>query len=489
MQLTFVSSEISPYAKTGGLADVAGSLPKAIKKQNCDVLLVMPYYMTVHAYKDHLTELPWEYVFEHENRKYSLKFLEGRHGKTQIPVYFIRCPELFERDALYGEANKDYEDNLLRFSAFSHAVLHLHELIDYQPDVLHCNDWQTGLIPALVKAEPVKYARFQEAVLVMTVHNLSFQGIFPEKDFGITKLPRKFFGIDGLEYYDQVSTLKSGIVYSDIITTVSRKYAEEIQSPEKGCGFEEILVRRRDHLYGIINGVDTSVWDPAKDKRIAEQYSPQDLSGKAICKQDLLKTFNLDSSFTGPVLGIVSRLTEQKGFSLLKDAADELMELNLRLVILGTGEQDLENFFRELQTRYPSKVGLFIGYDEILAHKIEAGADVFLMPSRFEPSGLNQLYSLIYGTVPVVHATGGLDDTISNYSRVTKSGNGFKFDEFTSDAFLKSIREAVSLYEEAPAEWKDLIQRNMLQDYSWKASAKEYITLYREALKRREEAP
>lgn len=486
MHITFFSSEVSPYAKTGGLADVAGSLPKAIKKQNCDIIVVMPYYSSVRPYEGQLERIQGEYVYEEGAAKHVVTFLKGTLGKTQIPVYFIECAELFQRRALYvKEDGKDYDDNLIRFSVFCHASLALHDLIGFQPDVLHCNDWQTGLIPALVKLKPEEYPQFQDALTVMTIHNLSFQGLFPEADFPYTKLPKTCFNIDGVEYYEKLSTLKAGVLYSDVVTTVSRQYAQEIQTQDHGNGFHEILKRRRDSLTGILNGVDTSVWSPEKDKNIAATYSAQDLSGKRECKRALLRKFNLDMGFDGPVLGIVSRLTEQKGFTLLKEIAEELLALDVKLIALGIGDKELETYLSNLRNAHSDKMGVFIGYDERLAHEIEAGADIYLMPSRFEPSGLNQMYSLIYGTIPVVHATGGLDDTITNYSRVTGEGNGFKFREHNAAAFREKVLEAIDLYNDDPQAWKALMERNMLQDYSWKSSAKDYISLYRTALRRR----
>ncbi len=477
-KVLYVTSELRPYSKTGGLADVSSALPKALSSIGIDVTVISPFYRSVSecgfklkTYKK-ILKIPFKGVIY---TAYVLSQKINPHWQ----VFFIRCDEFFDRSGLYGTSLGDYSDNSERFSFFSLAVLEFCRIFAFKPQIIHCHDWQTGLIPAYLKKlygfqiDPV----FRTTKTVFTIHNMAYQGIFPAEVLNCASIPRDLFSLQGLEFYGMVNFLKGGLVFSDRITTVSPKYAEEIQSPEFGHGLEGVLKERKKDLYGILNGVDYSIWNPADDRHITARYGPDDLTGKTVCKQALIKKLGLHESGDSPLLSMISRLVEQKGVDLLIKIIPKLIESGCLLVILGSGDKPTEDKLLHLSHQYSRQLYVHIDFDDTLAHEIEAGADIFLMPSRYEPCGLNQLYSLKYGTIPVVRATGGLDDTIQEFNLKEKTGNGFKFDDFSSKAFLAAIRRALKFYMKKSL-WDHLIKNAMSEDHSWDRSARLYMELY-----------
>jgi starch synthase len=404
---------------------------------------------------------------------------------ARVPVYFIEHQAYFERDALYTTASGDYPDNAQRFAFFAKAALAACQALKLQPDIIHCHDWQAALIPAYLQTVLQHDPAWASTGSLLTIHNIAYQGLFPPDVMAFLELPPDIYSPDGLEFYGQVNYLKAGIVYADLINTVSRRYSQEIQTAEFGCGLEGILRYREQDVYGILNGIDDRAWNPAKDRLIAARYSATNLSGKQVCKRDLVKTFGLSPAWTNaPLVGMISRLVDQKGFDLLESAIHRLLALDLGLVVLGTGQAHYEDFLHQVRARYPGKVGVVIGFDDVLAHKIEAGSDIFLMPSRFEPCGLNLMYSMRYGTVPVVRATGGRDDMIEAYEPGLDRGNGFKFESYDAEALLATLQRALTLYRDRAA-WERLMRRGMQADFSWAKSAQAYADLYATALARR----
>jgi starch synthase len=482
LKILFVSPEIVPFAKTGGLADVAGALPRALKRLGCQVRLVMPLYQQVRR------GFPLEKIWD------NLWIPLGDNGLTAdiyqgeleegLPVYFIERDEFYDRSSLYGTIKGDYIDNDRRFVYLCRGALALARAFDFQPQIIHSHDWQTGLIPALLHYQRTREDFFRETASLFTIHNMAYQGLFPRSIIDLAGLPSESFSVEGLEYWGQVNLLKSGIVYSQIVTTVSRKYSQEIQTPVFGYGMQGILEARKNDLFGIVNGVDYQVWDPSRDTFLAAPYTARDLRGKTVCKRDLLDRYHLPQSrIDYPLLGIISRLADQKGFDLLAGIMDRLLQEDITLVILGTGEEKYHHLFREWASRYPEKIGLRLEFDNALAHQIEAGCDIFLMPSRYEPCGLNQIYSLKYGTIPLVRATGGLDDTIIPYNSETGEGTGFKFYPYNTEAFWGCLKSALELFQNKNV-WNGLIRNAMAMDFSWEASAREYVGLYHLARQR-----
>lgn len=399
-----------------------------------------------------------------------------------VRYFFVDDPPFFDRPELYGDSGGDYPDNAERFAEFSRVTIEFMKRV-WLPDVVHCHDWQTALVPVLLRAQHAEDRAVRSLPVVFTIHNLAYQGVFDAAALRRIGLPDALFNMDALEFFGKVNFLKGGLIYSDYLTTVSRRYAKEIQTAEYGNGLEGVIRNRGDRLVGILNGVDYTAWNPETDKLIARNYSAENLAGKKECKEDLLASFRLPKSdLARPLIGIVSRFADQKGFDLIAEVADEMMKEDMALVVLGTGQAEYERLFRQLAEKYPERAGVKIGYDNSLAHKIEAGADMFLMPSRYEPCGLNQIYSLRYGAVPIVRATGGLDDTIQNFVPKTQLGTGFKFEEYSGKALLQCLRKALETYAEAK-DWQALRTNGMAQDFSWGASAASYVTLY-EAAKR-----
>ncbi len=483
MRVLIVSSEIVPYAKTGGLADVTGTLPKVLRKMGVEADCIMPRYSQVDEKKFGLKSTGVRVKVPLGHREEEGEIYETVHDGVS-KVYFVENDRYYAREFLYATKDGDYVDNAERFIFFSRSVLEFILKAEKRYDVIHCNDWQTGLIPVYLKTIYSGYEQFSRTATVFTVHNLGYQGIFWNHDMPLTGLGWEMFTPKALEFYGKINFLKGGLVFADVITTVSRKYAEEIQTEEFGFGLEGVLFERRDDLFGILNGVDYDVWNPEIDPHIAKNYSAEDTGGKRECKADLLKIYGHEGDLDTPVVGIISRLVAQKGFDILHEIGDRLAALDVRFVVLGTGERKYEEFFLEMEKKYPDKVRAKIAYDDALAHKIEAGADMFLMPSRYEPCGLNQIYSLKYGTVPIVRNTGGLSDTVVDVDEDPEGGTGFKFDNYSSSELFDAIVRAISWYHK-PDEWARIVKRCMEQDFSWDRSAERYIEVYNRALSKK----
>ncbi len=483
MHIVFAASECLPFIKTGGLADVIGSLPREIVKRGHQVTVYIPFYRQV---RDHFPEktiaIPSITIpFQYYNRFAAVVDGGKRDG---VQFYFIDCPELFDRETPYATAAGDYPDNWERFGLFCRAVLEASKQLGV-PDIFHVHDWQTSLLPVYLRTVYYFDPVLRNVGTVLTVHNAGYHGLFPPVTVERLLLPWDIFTPDKVEFFDSFNFLKGGIVYSDMLTTVSHKYAEEIQTPEFGHGLEGVLQNRSSDLRGILNGVDYAKWDPATDGRIAAHYSMDDLSGKTECKRDLLHAFGAPHlPEDTAVLGIVSRLATQKGFDLTAQIVERLTFEKVFLVVLGTGEPYYENLFRTLHERFPEKISVRITYDETLAHKVEAGSDIYLMPSRYEPCGLNQIYSLKYGTVPVVRATGGLDDTIEEWDPEKRTGTGFKFENYYAEDYLRAVQRALATFQDKGA-WLTLMRNGMKQDFSWAKPTQEYIEVYKEVARRR----
>jgi starch synthase len=480
MKILFVASEGLPFSKTGGLADVIEALPKALVELGHEVRVLLPRYRNTAARS---VAIPSLTVPAGDVLRFPA-IVEGGtlHG---VHFYFVDDPEYFDREQLYGVASKDYPDNAERFAEFCGAAIEFCKHV-WMPDVIHGHDWQAGLLPVLLRSRYANDGALRELPVVFTIHNMGYHGAFPRDAMKRIGLPESLFGIDALEFYSRVNFLKGALLFSDCLTTVSPKYAEEIKTAEYGYGLEGVVRNRADRLTGILNGADYTAWSPERDKVIAARYSPKDLSGKFACKKDLIEVFGLPpETAEKPLIGIVSRFAGQKGFDLIEQIAEELLSEDVAVTALGAGEARFENFFRELMKAHPAKFSVKVAYDNVLAHKVEAGADIFLMPSRYEPCGLNQIYSLKYGTVPVVRATGGLDDTIEAYEPATGRGTGFKFQAYDGLALLGAIREAVSVFRNEPAAWRGIQLNGMAKDFSWRASAVEYAKLYDAAWKSR----
>ncbi|MCG6982847.1 MAG: glycogen synthase GlgA [Deltaproteobacteria bacterium] len=489
IQILMAFSEVAPFAKTGGLADVGGSLPSALGQLGCDVRVVMPFYNRfiekVEEVKLLLENLP--VPFGSHSLAADVYHLSLNNG---VVVYFIQRDEFFDRSHLYGTPKGDYFDNFQRFTYFSRAVLALCPGLQFKPNVIHAHDWQSGLVPAYLRHLYGPNEYWTETASVFTIHNIAYQGQFSSGLYPLTGLPSRFFSMEGMEFWGGINFMKAAIVSADAITTVSPRYSEEIQTSEYGQGLEGVLQENRGKLHGILNGVDYDRWNPETDPYIATNYSRQDLGGKRVCKLDLLQEAQLPESLVDrPLLGAISRLADQKGFDLLAAVSDELVDQDIGLVILGVGEDRYHRLLTDLAERHPEKVSVQLKFDERLAHKIEAGADIFLMPSRYEPCGLNQIYSLRYGTVPIVRATGGLYDTIKPFSPATGEGVGFSFDRYEADSFWHAFMEALHFFEQ-PETWQQIMQNGMSADFSWQSSARQYLELYEKTLaEKRRAAP
>ncbi len=484
LKVLFLSPEAVPFAKTGGLADVAGSLPPALKRLGTDVRLVLPFYRSVREGNFGLRTRETRLDVPLGDRWLSIQVMEARTEKG-LPVYLIDREDLYDRPNLYGDGRGDYYDNLERFVFFSHAALSIAQALRFKPDVIHCHDWQTGLVPALLKGPYRPSEVFEGTASVFTIHNIGYQGVFPAERLPITGLsPADYFHPDGLEYWGNLSLLKAGIVYSDAITTVSPRYAQEIQTPEYGMGMEGILTHRKAFLHGILNGVDYGLWDPAQDPEIAVRYSPGKIEGKRSCKAALIKEMGLDPALQDrPLLGMISRLDDQKGLDLLLKVLNRVLALDMGLVVLGTGHEKIQKALQRSSAHHPDRLGVKIGFDEPVAHRILAGTDIFLIPSRYEPCGLTQMYALKYGTIPLVRATGGLDYTVIPFDPQTRQGNGFKFGPYEPRALLDTIRRAKAVFEDSRT-WKRVIRNGMKADFSWRRSARSYMELYQSIVQR-----
>lgn len=479
-KILFAASEAHPLIKTGGLGDVAGSLPAALKTLRQDVRLVIPAYREALARAGKLKPITSLAV---AGAVAPVRILEGRLPDTGVKFWLIDSPEHFDRPygPYAGPQGQDWPDNAARFALFARAVVAIaldQADLEWQPDIVHCNDWQTGLVPALLAPEPERPAT------VFTIHNLAYQGLFPWDDFQSLKLPAELWSMEAMEFYSQFSFMKGGIAFADWLTTVSPSYAEEIRTPAFGCGLEGLLEKRVERLTGILNGADYKQWDPAVDALIVKNYTPDTLRLKTDNKLKLQRHFGLPTVKDIPLIGLIGRLVEQKGVDLLIPLLPELMRRPLQIMLLGSGSKTLEEALLECVRAYPKRIAVHIGFSEELAHRVEAGADMFLMPSRFEPCGLNQMYSLRYGTVPIVRRTGGLADTVTDTTPQTlkdHTATGFVFDEASPQALFGAIERALALFSR-PRQWRALMQQGMARDFNWRQSAQAYLALYQQAL-------
>ena len=472
MRILIIASEAAPLATAGGLGDVIGSLPMALAQLGCQVSVVLP------AYRPALKRIKeWEVAAE------DLPVTLGRRNLTgdillgqldrNVPIYLVRRDEFFDRNGIYGADKGEYFDNLERYIFFSRSIPPLCSALSLRPDIILANDWQTGLVMALLD-----HGALPGPAGIFAIHNMGYLGLVPREGIGNIGLPDKYYRMEGLEFYGWISLLKAGIVYAKRVVTVSPTYALEIQTPEFGFGLDGLMRSIKQRLHGILNGVDYRVWNPETDKYLAANYSPRDLAGKSLCKEDLLGVMGLDPGLMDrPVAGMVTRLVEQKGCALLAEVADKLFAMGLGLVVLGSGDDVYEGLFHDLQTRYPDRFGLKLGFDPGLAHKIIAGSDIFLIPSLYEPCGLTQMYSLKYGTIPVVRATGGLKDTVIDPNEKMGKSTGFKFDRFEGADLVEGVKRAVKAFK-SPGLWQGMIREAMDQDFSWHRSANEYLKLF-----------
>ena len=474
MNIAFVASEGVPFSKTGGLADVVGALPRALASLGHQISVYLPLYRQTKISEPATAVRSVTVPFDDQYR-FSSVVSGGRQGNIQY--YFVEYPPYFDRDALYGTAAGDYPDNAERFALFCRTVLEASKILGV-PQIFHCHDWQSALIPVLLRTIYTEDPAFRDVGTVFTIHNMGYQGLFAPETLPLLMLPWDLFTISKMEFFGQVNFLKGALTYSDYVTTVSRKYSQEIQTAEYGFGLEGVLRDRASTVTGILNGVDYDEWSPQTDKFTAAKYTPQDLSGKTKDKQDLLAAFGIQNADPKlPVIGIVSRFAAQKGFDLISQIADRLAREEMIMVILGSGDKPYEEMFLRLNKQFPNKISVKVAYNNEIAHKIEAGADMFLMPSRYEPCGLNQIYSLKYGTVPIVRATGGLDDTIEPWDARTGKGTGFKFSEYNGESLLLTIKSALQAFRDQTS-WQVLMRNGMSKDFSWNASAREYGKIY-----------
>ncbi|MBI1292661.1 glycogen synthase GlgA [bacterium] len=478
MRILFLSSEAVPFVKTGGLADVAGALPRVLQQMGHDVRLVIPRYGDIDP-RFRLLPLMPEIKVRWGEEYLTGSVLRCDYPGSRMPVYFIDEPSFSWRKGIYGTGKSDFADNDRRFAFFSMAALWLVKGLDWQPDVIHANDWQTGLVPALLKHhhEIARDPFFSNVKSVFAIHNMAYQGNVDKFVVPQIGLPWDVFTQDGMEFYGRASYLKAGIAYADAVVTVSPTYAQEIQHEEMGAGMHGTLSHRAPDLHGILNGIDTTEWNPETDPTLPARFAEPTLQGKANCKAELQKLCGLPVDPKIPVIGMASRLVAQKGFKLIADALDELLALDAQFVILGTGDEEFEKAFTEAGEAHPTRLHMRLAYDVPFSHRLIAGSDIFLMPSLFEPCGLTQLYSMRYGTVPVVRHTGGLADSVTAYP--AEGATGFSFEEPTSEALVAALKSALDVYTKNPAAWDKLRREGMRRDWSWGAAAASYIDLYK----------
>ena len=481
MKILFVASEVSPFAKTGGLADVAGSLPKALKKKGHDVRIIMPLYQcvetggfTIKKARKGVEALIGGVIEKGMLRQTSL---------DDIPVYLIDRKEYFQRPYLYGTPAGDYPDNSRRFGFFCRGAVDLLKKLDFRPDVIHCHDWQTALVPTIIRYELQDDPFFMKTALVYTIHNLAYQGLFEREALADLGLDPSCFTMDRLEYYGKVNLMKGGILTADVVNTVSTSYCREIQTEEMGCGLQGVL-RQRDHdLYGILNGIDYQDWNPATDPALFKNYTATALSGKAANKKALQKALGLEQSPHTPLLGMITRLSAQKGMDLLEKLLPKFKAAKLQLVILGTGDERYMKMLSAFQKKGTDNISIHLSFDNVLARRVYAASDMFLMPSHYEPCGLGQLIALRYGAIPVVRKTGGLGDTVFDARDGFREPNGFTFDDYTPKAFWGAVTRAIETFGERKV-WDKMVRSGMNSDYSWEHSAGEYEAMYEKALKK-----
>ncbi len=489
LNILFAASEVVPFAKTGGLADVASALPKHLKSLGHDVRVFMPKYKSINSVKYKLREVirlrEIDVLLGGGVHKVSVK--SAFIPETKVQCYFVEHPEFYSRESLYVDpaTGNDYIDNDLRFQLFSRSLLEIAKTLSWQPDIIHCNDWQTAITPLYLKTLYKDDSFFCNTKIVLSIHNVGYQGNFSPSAVTHGGFPEDIFQpMSDVEFHGKFSFLKAGIKLSDIVTTVSQKYAEEIQSgPEYGFGLEGVLSDRAEDLFGILNGIDNDIWNPEKDDLIDYPFSKENLEGKEKNKKALLERFDLEYNPDTPLIGIISRLADQKGFDLIKDVFDKIAALDIQMIILGTGDKKYQDLFSKAADKYPNKFSVHLTFNNQLAHQIEAASDLFLMPSRYEPCGLNQMYSFMYGSVPIVRATGGLADTVLDIDKNPDTGTGFTFNKYTANLMLDAIKRALKLYKDR-GKWRELQTRGMNQDFSWEKSAKKYVEIYKLALKK-----
>ncbi len=493
MNILFASSEVAPFAKTGGLADVCGALPAEMTRLGHNVAVVMPLYRQVKSSGCSLEPLNLKFDIPMGNKIVRGRLLRGSLPGTSVPVFFVEQDDYFDRDELYRHKGEDYKDNCERFVFFSRAVLESIRMLKLAVDVVHCHDWQTGMIPALLQIEYAHAQGYENVASLLTIHNLAYQGLFSHWDMLVTGLDWKYFNMHQMEFYGKLNLLKTGLIFADGISTVSRKYAEEIQTPEMGCGLEGVLQKRADVLEGIVNGVDYYVWNPVTDQYLDHKYDARSWQqGKAANKAALQAELGLPQLPHTPLLGLIGRLADQKGWNLVAEVMGRwVRETDAQWVILGTGEPHYHDLLGHFSREAPHKVAAQLQFDERLAHRIEAASDMFLMPSQYEPCGLNQLYSLRYGTVPVVRSVGGLADTVvpatdENLSR--GAATGFTFDAYSTEALETALSSAVATYHHRKDIWQKLVETGMAQDWSWQRSAEKYGEVYKRVHQRHAEA-
>lgn len=481
MHILFVSPEVYPFARAGGLGDVSHYLPHALADLGHRLWVITPKYRQTESAGFPLTRVVDEIHVPLSWREKTAQ-IYATSIKPGLDVLFVGCDELYNRAGLYGNEFGDYEDNAERFIFFSRAVLETVRRMELAPDILHCHEWPTGLVPVYLKTIYRDLPNLQRTASLYTFHNLGWQGCFWHYDFAMTGLDWNIFTPEGIEFHGQVNMTKGGLVFADLISTVSRKYASEVLTPEYGYGLEGVLQTRRSDTYSVLNGVDYTVWDPSRDSELKSTYTPDRLEHKAVCRADLAEAFGLTLS-DAPFVAVISRLLDRKGFDLLSAAMGRLLDLNIKMVFMGMGEDKYHVLLSDLADAHPDRIGVKITYDKGLAHRIIAGADMFLMPSKYEPCGLEQLYGLKYGTAPVVRATGGLDDTVVDYTRNPQQGTGFKFSEYTPEALYEAMSRAVALFSDRDA-WEALMRRGMALDFSWNRAAAEYETIYQRAVEK-----
>lgn len=486
MNIVYLTSEAVPFAKTGGLADVCGTLPAKVAELGHRAAIIMPAFRSVRSagLKIETTDISFAIEMAGGRRVVGARLLKGSLPHGNVPVWFIDQPQYFDREGLYGDANGDFPDNAERFAFFCRAALTALSRIGWSVDVVHCNDWQSGLVPGLIRATPDGFESVQNAATIMTIHNMAYQGQFPANAFVNTGLHWDHFRQESFEFYNHLNFLKAGLATADEITTVSPRYAQEIQTPAHGCGLDGVLRAAGGHVTGITNGIDRAIWDPSTDQKIPHQYDVENWrEGKIANKQSLQNRFQLEVSGDLPMIGLVGRLAEQKGWDLILPVLRDHMQQGrpTQWMVLGSGDGRVESELRDLAQTHPDRLGLHVGFDDALAHQIEAASDIFLMPSHYEPCGLNQLYSLRYGTVPIVTQTGGLADTVVDCTEQTlreQTATGFYLHEVSPAGLDNAIGRALHLRHHEKEKWAELVVRGMKQDWSWRRSAAQYVELY-----------
>jgi starch synthase len=480
MKILLASSEVHPYSKTGGLADMVGALAKSLAKSGLQVGLVTPLYKGILEQFPDIHRFDWNLDLPLGSRRIQGEVYK-REWEPGLTVYFVYQPEFFLRDGLYGDKGGDYPDNADRFIFFSKCVTHLARYLPWESELVHVHDWQVGLVPLFILHQRLHEAWANAPKTCLTIHNLAYQGVHPRSAYELTNLPRDYFHGEGVEFYGMMNCLKAGICYADMITTVSPRYAREIMTEAFGCGLDGVLRRRQSSLVGILNGVDYSEWNTTDNPYLTEAYSLTNLRGKEFDKLALQREMGLPQADHIPLFGNVTRLVDQKGSDILQGALEEMVSTELQFVLVGTGSSLLEKAYQDLARRHSRKVAVTIGYDHPLAHRIEAAADFYLMPSRFEPCGLNQMYSLRYGTIPIVRVTGGLDDSVIDATEDLDRANGIKFAEYSSRALAKAIRKALILYQN-PKLLGHYRKNAMTADFSWERTTGEYLQIYQRVL-------